>query len=166
MDDPPLGGSLVTAGLAWLEASPAGVWVRGGAWTYGLVNTAHVLGVAALFGAVAVLDLRLVGLWRTVPASVLAGPCTRVAGAGLALALVSGVLLLSAQATEYADNPVFWTKLGAVALAVGNLALLHRSRAWRMRGEGASGPRLAWAGAISLALWLTAVSAGRLIAYW
>ena len=152
--------------LAWLEASSVGLWVREGPWTYGLVNTAHVLGVAALFGAVAVLDLRLMGLWRDVPAAALAGPCTRVAGVGLAVALVSGGLLLTAQATEYQYNPVFWIKLVAVALAVTNLALLHRSNAWKARNEPPPGHRLAWAGAMSLALWLAAISAGRLIAYW
>ena len=159
-------GAALTAVLGSLEASSVGLWVREGPWTYGLVNTTHVLGVAALFGAVAVLDLRLMGLWRDVPTAVLAGPCTRVAGAGLAVALFSGVLLLTAQATEYQYNPVFWIKLGAVALAVTNLALLHRSSAWKARAERAPGRRLAWAGGMSIALWAASISAGRLIAYW
>ena len=40
--------------MAWLQGSALGHAMReSGVWTYGIVNLVHILGVAALFGAVA-----------------------------------------------------------------------------------------------------------------
>ena len=47
----------------WLQGSALGHFMReSGAWTYAIVNLAHILGVASLFGSVLVLDLRLSAL--------------------------------------------------------------------------------------------------------
>lgn len=153
---------------AWLEASLLARALRAGPWVYPLVNLAHLLGVALLLGAIAVLDLRLVGLRRSgAPLAALARATVPVAGAGLALALLTGPALLVVQAREYAANPFLWIKFGAVAVALANLGALHRSAAWRgLESDGGGTRRLAVGGAVSLAAWLAAVSAGRMIAYW
>jgi hypothetical protein len=62
-------------------------------------------------------------------------------------------------------------KFPAIALGLLNVAVLHFLPAWKSRGDAAPpapGERaqLAAAGAVSLASWLTAVSAGRMIGYW
>lgn len=156
----------------WLEASLLARFLKAGPWVYPLVNLAHVLGVALLVGAVAVLDLRLVGLWPDVPVSALGRAAVPVAGAGLALAIATGPALFAVNATEYVGNPFFWAKLGAVAAGLANLGALRRSAAWRDAAEGGGGGgrrarrRLAFAGAVSLTAWLAAASSGRMIAYW
>ena len=157
--------------MAWLEASAAGAFVReSGRWTYALVNLAHVFGIAMLFGAITVLDLRLLGAWRRIPISALASPVVPVAATGLVLALGSGVLLLSAQATEYVANPFLYIKFAAIGLGIVNLVALHFAGVWRsMDAASASSrgrTRLALAGAASLACWIATITAGRLIAYW
>ena len=154
---------------AWLEASALARLLKAGPWLYPLVNLAHVLGIALLVRAIAALDLRLVGLWPGVPVAALARAAVPVAGAGLALALATGPALFAVRATEYVGNPFLWAKLGAVAVAVAlaNLAALRGSAAWRdAAGGGRHRKRLALAGAVSLAAWLAAASAGRMIAYW
>ncbi|MCH7660348.1 MAG: hypothetical protein IH933_07095 [Euryarchaeota archaeon] len=157
--------------MSWLEASALGDFVREtGRWTYGLTNLVHVLGIALLFGSITVLDLRLVGVWRKIPLSAIAVPAVAVAATGLAVAVTSGVFLFSAQATEYLGNPFFYYKLGAIALGVFNLALLHYSPSWKAlkRGElpDKLHGRLALAGGASLLIWLAAIASGRMIAYW
>lgn len=147
---------------AWLQATAPAQLIGDSVWLYPAVNVAHVLGVALLFGAIAVLDLRLLGLWRASSLDAVARP-VRVAGFGLAAALLSGVALFAAQATDYVDNPFLYAKFAAIALALLNLALLHRSGALA-RGRETAGLRAA--GGLSLLLWLAAVSLGRLIAYW
>jgi len=149
----------------WLEASLLARALKAGPWLYPLANLAHLLGVALLLGAIAVLDLRLMGLWADTPAAALARAAVPVAGAGLALALATGPALFAVRATEYVDNPFLWAKFGAVAVGLANLAALRRSAAWRSGGGGRR-LTLALAGAVSLLAWLLAASAGRMIAYW
>ena len=149
----------------WLEASALARLLKAGPWLYPLVNLAHLLGIALLVGAIAALDLRLVGLWPGVPVSALSRAAVPVAGAGLSLALATGPALFAVRATEYVGNPFLWAKFGAAAVALANLAALHRSAAWRGVADGGRDRRrLAFAGAVSLAAWLAAVSAGRMIA--
>jgi hypothetical protein len=157
--------------LAWLEGSALGHAMRGsGVWTYGVVNLAHILGVSSLFGSVLLLDLRLLGLWRRVPIAILAGPTVPVAAAGFALAAASGVCLLATNATEYRGNPFLLIKFPAIALGLLNVVVLNRLPVWRTRRlrEPTAHERrqLTIAGGLSLASWLTAVAAGRMIGYW
>jgi len=158
--------------LAWLEASGLGLLMRKtGVWTYSFVNLAHILGLSSLFGAILMLDLRLLGCWPGVPLRALSQPATRVAGAGLALSLVTGVALLATKATEYAGNPfLWWIKFPAIAAGLLNVWLLGRNAAWRAHRERDLSAReagqLRWFGAASLLCWLTAVAAGRMTAYW
>ena len=71
--------------LVWIEGTGLGHAMReSGPWTYAIVNTSHILAVAALFGSILVLDLRLLGLWRRVPLAPLASaPSTTKQGARL-----------------------------------------------------------------------------------
>lgn len=151
----------------WIEGSAVATTLSTSAWAYPLVNVVHILGVALLFGAIAVLDLRLLGLWSTLPVTVLARPAVSIAASGFGIAAISGAALFTVEATDYVRNPLFAVKLAAIALAVINLLLLHRSPAWRWRATVTSpAKRLAFAGGASLGCWLIAIASGRLIAYW
>jgi hypothetical protein len=157
--------------LAWIELSALGVFMRQtGPWTYGIVNLVHILGVSTLFGSILVLDLHLIGLWRRAPLAGLSRTIVPVGKAGFAIAAVSGICLLSSNATEYTDNPFFLIKFPAIALGLLNVWLIGRTPGWRALGERDASPRegrqLAFLGALSLASWLTAISAGRMIGYW
>jgi hypothetical protein len=154
----------VQALLAGLEATPLAVALRGSVWLYPLVNTAHLLGIALLFGAIAALDLRLIGAWRGVPAATLARVLAPVATAGLALAAAAGALLFIAKATDYAASGLFQAKLVVIGLAVANAAA-----AWswgrRLTGQPTVPARLRLGAAASLGLWLAAITLGRLVGY-
>lgn len=157
--------------LTWLEGSALGHAIRGsGVWAYGLLNLAHILGIATLFGAILVLDLRLLGLWRQIPLTALARPAVPVAATGFCLAAASGVCMITTNASEYLGNPFLLIKFPAIGLALMNVAVLGRLPAWRERATRDPAPEertwLAVIGGISLACWLTAVGAGRMIGYW
>ena len=141
-----------------------------GPWTYALVNTAHILAVSTLFGSVLVLDLRLLGLWRRVRLADLAFVVTPVALTGFAIAVTTGSALLATKATAYVDNPFLLIKFPAIALGVINVAVLNFTAAWKERAtrELSAGEQrqLALMGGVSLVCWLTAVTCGRMIAYW
>lgn len=157
--------------LAWLEASALGRLMReSGVWTYASVNLVHILGVASLFGSVLVLDLRLLGIMRRAPLAALTDAASPIAAAGFVVAVTSGTALLATNATDYSDNPFLLIKFPAIAVGLLNALAIRRSQAWRARHERALTPaetrRLAVMGGISLAAWLTAVAAGRMIGYW
>jgi hypothetical protein len=73
--------------------------------------------------------------------------------AGLALVIVSGVLLTFADLDAYLSSPVFWIKMALVVVLMANGALVMRGGRRTHAGDP-SGPRLLRLGAIaSLALW-------------
>jgi len=157
--------------FVWLEGSGLGRLMRqSGPWTYAIVNLFHILGVSSLFGSVLILDLRLLGIGRRVPLGPLSAAVVPVAIIGLALAATTGVALFATKTTEYFGNPFLLIKFPAIGLALVNVLAIGRTKAWQARAtRELSAPeerQLAMMGGVSLACWLTAVAAGRLIAYW
>ena len=157
--------------LLWLESSALGQQMRqAGVWSYAIVNLVHLSGVAILFGAVLLLDLRLLGAWRTIPLRSVSVPAERLARVGFPIAAASGVCLLVTNATEYLDNPFFLIKFPMIALALLNVALIDRLPAWRAHRtrdlEVSETRGLAVAGAVSLVCWSAALVCGRMIGYW
>jgi hypothetical protein len=139
-------------------------------WTYPVVNLLHIFGIAALFGGATIIDLRLLGVWRSVPLGAISDTAVPVSTAGFFLAAATGVGLLAANATEYIGNPFLLIKFTAIVIGLINVALLNLSPAWQARRWRELQPyerrRLAVFGGVSFATWVTAVAAGRLIAYW
>lgn len=158
--------------LAWMEASMLGVWVRqsGGVWAYAVLNLFHILGVSTLFGSVLILDLRLMRVTRRVAIDALARISVPLAKTGFVLAAATGVTMLCTNATEYIGNPFLLIKFPAIAVGLINVAIVSRLPAWRASREreltSGEGRQLAVMGGISLASWITAVAAGRMIGYW
>jgi hypothetical protein len=141
-----------------------------GVWTYGLVNLVHILGVSSLFGSILVLDLRLLGLWRRVALPAISQPAVPVATLGFGVAVISGICMLATKATDYVGNPFLYIKFPAIFLSLLNVILLSSSSAWKehkirelSRREQS---RLAVFAGVSLFCWVTAIAAGRMIAYW
>jgi hypothetical protein len=130
----------------------------------------HIAGISTLFGAVLLLDLRLLGVWRAAPVALLARITVPLAVIGFVLAAVSGVCMLSFNASEYYGNPFLLIKFPAILLGLVNVALVSRLPAWREKGVRELTPRegvqLAIGGGTSLACWITALTAGRMIGYW
>ena len=73
-------------------------------WAYAVVNLAHILGVASLFGSILVIDLRLLGLWRTTSLAAITASTVPNRNSGFTLAVTSGVCLLATNGTEYVGN--------------------------------------------------------------
>lgn len=159
-----LGGQVHAWALA-LERSPAGHWVRDSIWAYPIANVLHVLGVAALVGAIIALDLRLLGVLRggrPVEAARLTLP---VAKAGFVVAVLSGIVLFLAEASALVVNTVFLVKFAAIGAALLNIVVFHLG-VFRSIAAWAEPPAAARCAALaSLAAWLTAAVCGRFAAY-
>lgn len=135
-----------------LEASALAEHLRRSRWTYPLVNTGHIAGIAILVGAVVPMTVETLRGSANAPALILR--LRPYAVAGLLIAVTCGSLLFIAQAGEYLKSPWFLTKLGLISLAVVNAALHLRSA-----------PLPVPAALASLMLWGAALVAGRMIGY-
>lgn len=154
--------------LAAIAASAPAQALKASFWVYPLVNAAHILGVALLVGAIAVVDLRLLGAFRDVPAEPLAAAGVPVAACGLALAAVTGMLLFVVKPVDYAGSQIFLAKLAVVVLGLVNVALVRRSARWRLLAAGSpeeADGRLRLAALASLLLWIGALVLGRMVGY-
>jgi hypothetical protein len=158
----------MTAFLSSIEGSAFSSWLResGSIWAYPTVLTLHTIGLGVLVGGHWVLSLRLLGQGRDVPLGTFAG-LFKYMWAGFWINLITGVMLLAADATTKATQTVFFVKL---ALVVGGVMLLvAMRRTVYPRGVPAdaavvtpAGRRLAWS---SIAIGCVAIVAGRLMAY-
>src|SRR5439155_99491 len=94
---------------------------------------------------------------------------TRLAGvhrwvvAGLALIFASGVLMMLAELDSVATSVVFWTKMGLIALLLGNGYVRMRAENALQQGLAAGWRRFRRASVASLVLWLVVLFAGTLL---
>ena len=149
--------------LEWLQSLPFSVWVSESdtVWGYPAILTLHTIGFGVLVGANTVVNLRLLGVGRDVPLSSLR-PLFRPMWVGLTINALTGATLFAAAATEKGTQTVFYVKLTLIAFA---LAVLLRIRRIVLNPDGrppGAGRGLA---AVSLVLWIGAITAGRLMAY-
>jgi len=136
-------------------------------WAWPLVESAHFIGLTLLFGAIAVWDLRLVGLLRPVSVAAL-HRLVPWAIAGFTLNVVTGLLFLMTYPDQYVYNTAFHVKMVAVALAGVNVVVFYAVAYRRAAGLTPGAPLPAAArvcGGLSLALWLTVIVAGRMITF-
>jgi hypothetical protein len=149
--------------LAALESTVVAETLRVSRWGYAAANAAHILGIALLVGAIVPLNLRIFGLWRNVPRPMVVRVLVPVAAAGLALAVVAGLLLFSVRAREYAGIGFLQIKLALVAIGTLSALALHRTHGFLL--ENASDTRLVGHAVISMTCWPGALVCGRLIAF-
>lgn len=149
--------------LGALESTALAQYLRFARWGYAGVNVAHVLGIALLVGATVPMNLRLLGLWPSVPQQTVLRVLAPVAATGLCLAAVTGFLLFSVRAADYAAVTVFQVKLALIAAGVAAAVIAMRSHGGALDGAGRG--RRAAHGALSLTCWLGALLCGRMIAF-
>lgn len=131
---------------------------------YALVSATHILGIALLVGAILLVDLRLMGRLGGLDDQALT-ILRATAAIGLVLAIVAGMLLLTARPAEYLTNRVVLAKLALVAVGIVH-ALWFEARVRRVGLATLVRKRSTVAhGAVSLATWLGVLLLGRWIAF-
>jgi len=156
------------APMGIIESTALGLAMRKSIWLYPAVETVHIIGLAILVGSIAVLDLRLMGLSRSLPVRKLARHTLPWTIGSFALILPSGLMMFAAHATDFIASPVFALKMGLIFAAIINAAVFHTSvfrsaAAWDVDVMPPAAARAS--AALSLLLWLTVIACGRLLAY-
>ncbi|RWO29418.1 MAG: hypothetical protein EOS11_21275 [Mesorhizobium sp.] len=129
---------------------------------YPIVNALHIMSIGALLTSVWLMDLRILGAFRSLPQASFIALLRRTALAAFAGALVTGSLLFSVRAREYAAMPIFLTKMTLILLAGANFLVFMRHA--KGGDEPASGTVTILA-LLSLVLWTSVLFAGRFIGF-
>ena len=112
------------------------------------------------------LDLRILGLFRRASLKELGPFLSHAAMSGVIFAVLTGLILFTVKADDYAGNPAFLMKMGLLALGVVNAALLHTVAPWQAALLSGQAPRsIKFMAGLSLAVWIAAVIAGRWIGF-
>lgn len=155
--------------LKQLGQTPLAQTILESGWIFPSVETLHVLALAVVFGSIALVDLRLLGLfWSERSVASLAAQALRWTWVAFAGAVVTGALLFLSNPAKYYMNLPFRIKLLLLALAGLNM-LVFQLRQWPrvqpLPADAALPAAARWAGALSLTFWVGVIAAGRWIAF-
>jgi hypothetical protein len=150
-----------------LRTSPPGAWVRHSVWGWPVLESLHFMGMSVLIGTIGLFDLRLLGFARGVPYAALHRLIPLGIGA-YTLNLLTGLVFLSGMPDQYLWNPAFRFKVSFMAVAGLNVLFFYSrvfSRLRELPPDSAPPFGARVAGAVSLAMWIGVMSAGRLLTF-
>ncbi len=171
--------------LSNLEASGISVWARESEWAFFLFLIIHSLALAIVVGTHIAFNLRVLGVAKLIPLSLMK-QFMAVMWPGVVAAILSGSVLLLAYPAKALTNPVFYVKLFCIFFALTIyqkifLVYLTASENTDRESSSADVNGLAQTGSVdqvalqesrlklyaitSLLLWLSSIFAGRFLAY-
>jgi hypothetical protein len=168
--------------LGWLEASHLATSIRESLYLFPFLESIHVIGLGLVFGTIAVIDLRLLGLASTErPFKRIASDILRWTWGAFALTALTGSLMFLTNAGVYYHNFYFRMKMALLVLAGINmlcfeLTLGRTAHRWDKAaasgnqtpgaGDRAAAPMAGKAVAVlSIAIWIGVIFAGRMIGF-
>lgn len=157
-----MGEWLLSIAHWWADSSLAD-WVNSSRYIWPTLETLHFLALCVLMGSLLVVDLRLLGLYRSLPAT-LAERCVQFALAAFTVNLLTGLCFLAGNTWKYWDNPSFQIKLVLMGIAGAN-ALLYQLYAEELIQGQQTTQLMRLIGAISLLCWCGVIICGRMITF-
>jgi hypothetical protein len=127
--------------------------------------TLHAIGMAIMVGLCVIVDLRLLGKFDGIPYQALQR-LLPIAWIGFGINTLSGFGLFAAQATMFATDAMFLSKIVLVFLGAATAGILQPELAKADTWTGGRPPaKVRNVAAIGIAFWLCAIVTGRLTAY-
>jgi hypothetical protein len=155
--------------LHWLESTAPAVAISESSWLFPGIESVHVLAIALVVGSITMVDLRLLNInLRDRPVGELIAEVLPWTWASFAVAVCSGALLFSSNATHYWGIAPFRAKMLLLALAGINMLMFHATmhRSVDLWGRRPATPLVAKiSGGVSLGLWIGVVTLGRWIGF-
>jgi hypothetical protein len=149
----------------WFDKSGLGAWVSDSSWLFPAIEAVHIVALTLLFGAILMLNLRLLGLVLTdKPVAQLAKHLAPWVLCSLIIILASGVLLFSSEAMKSYTSVPFRVKM----LFLFGAITFHYTIYSRLTRAGEGRVRRIWyklAAVLSVALWLGVGIGGRAIGF-
>ena len=160
---------MIDAFLQSLEASGLATRIRESLFLFPLIESTHVIGLALVFGTIAIIDLRLLGIASSRRSfQRMASDILKWTWAAFALTALTGSLMFLTNARVYYHNFFFRTKMVLLALSALNMLVFERTagRTIHKWDQAPSAPAVGKAvAAVSLTLWISIIFMGRLIGF-
>ena len=152
--------------LDWLAHTPYAIWVDE-SWGWPIALTIHAYGNGCVVGLMAIIGLRLYGLFRSIPYTSLL-KLFPIIWFAIVCQVVSGVTLWMTKPAQYLADGMFEIKFTFVVLATIMLAFFQvtfkrEAAAWDAAGKVS--PRGKRFVTVSCILWACVLTGGRLTAY-
>ena len=151
----------------WLEYSNLAVFIRQSPLLFPAIEIVHIVGFIFLVGSAFLFDLRLLGVAGKLSVKDVANYVLPWSRRSLLIVVPTGLLLFISQAKALSTNGAFGLKLILILFALTNAGIFHRFTFRSVSNWPPSEtPTAAKAAAIiSLVLWMSVITCGRLIAY-
>ena len=139
------------------------------AWIIPILQSTHILAIAAVMSAVAMIELRLFGMATAFSFEQTIRRFVPLIWIGLAVLLATGaVLIISEPKRTLNGNPAFYLKMAMLIVAIA-VTVAFQAAVRRNLGFVRSLARFGWvlqlSALVTLALWIAIAVAGRWIAY-
>jgi len=155
--------------LASLESSSVAARIRDSLYLFPFLEATHVCGLAMVFGTIAIIDLRLLGLASTRRSfKRMTSDILKWTWAAFAVTATTGALMFVTNAGVYYHNFFFRAKMATLALAGINMLVfeLTAGRTIHRWDRDPSAPRAGRTAAVlSLVLWISVIFLGRWIGF-
>ena len=149
----------------WHNTSWLGQKISDSIWYFPAIETVHILAMCIMFGALLVLNLRLLGLGMTKqPLPLLAKTLMPFVNWGLVLMLISGYAMFTSEALKDFSNDGFKFKMACLA---GILIWQYTVYGWLLRQDDAKRSKAlgAVAAMVNFVLWFGVGAGGRAIGF-
>src|SRR5215471_6874931 len=155
--------------LSSLESSALATRIRESLLLFPMLESFHVIGLTMVFGTIAIIDLRLLGLASTHrPFTRIANDVLKWTWAAFGLTAITGALMFTTNAGVYFHNFYFRSKMLLLLLAGINMLVFELTAGrsveqWDKNGSAPlSGKTMA---ALSIVLWISIIFLGRWIGF-
>ena len=158
----------VAALLKAIESTSLAGWIRGSLYAFPLIESFHVIGLTLVFGTIAIVDLRLLGLASIHRPFSKVAEVVRWTWAAFGLTILSGSLMFITNASVYFSNVQFRWKMLLIGLSGLNVLVFEltcgRNRD-RWDKDQAAPPLGKLAAILSLTLWISVIFLGRWVGF-
>ena len=159
----------IAAALDWLQKTSLAIHIRDSLLLFPLLESTHVIGLAIVVGTVVIIDLRLLGLATTHRSfSRLGADTLPWTLGGFTVAVITGALMFTTNATVYFHNTWFRAKVVMLVLAALNAIVFELTARrtvveWDLKRSAPTLGRVA--AVVSLVIWIGVIFAGRMIGF-
>jgi hypothetical protein len=158
----------IAALLKSIESTSLAGWIRDSLYAFPLIESFHVIGLTLVFGTIAIVDLRLLGLASVQRPFSRVAEIVRWTWAAFGLTILTGSLMFITNASVYFSNLQFRWKILLIALSGLNIVVFELTcgrNVHRWDKDKAAPPLGKLAGILSLILWVSIIFLGRWVGF-